>query len=470
MRAQFTQNILLLLVINFLIKPIYVLFIDAEVQNQVGTENYGVYFALFNFCFIFQILLDMGIVTYNSKQLSQNRGQGATYFSDILGTKILLILGFLGTIVISGMVLGYPHSYFPMILGLGSVMIFQSYFVFLRSNFSALGHFKVEAWLSALDKFLMIFIIGYLVYFSSQITIQRFIYGQIGSMLVAVIVGMLLLSRQFKLAIHFSLERSIKLLRQSWPYALTFILMILYTRIDAVMLERILDDNGRAAGVYATGYRLLDAVNMIGYYFSILLIPMFSKQLGDKLDVKPLADTALGFLLTIATSVTLLCWFYAPDIMDFIYDDITEENVLVFRLLMFGFWFLSLSYLFGSMISASGDLRNFNMMLVGGIIINWVLNLWLIPTEGAVGAAVATAFTQGGVFIGELILAIMMFKLRYTVGYILKVIVFIAMAAVIVWFIAEKLSFLWIFEFMISGFILIVVSFLFGFLRLFWTD
>ena len=109
-------------------------------------------------------------------------------------------------------------------------------------------------------------------------------------------------------------------------------------------------------------------------------------------------------------------------------------------------------------------------MLIGGIVVNWALNLWLIPTEGAVGAAIATAFTQGAVFIGELILAIMMFKLRYTGGYILKVIVFIVVAAVIVWFIGEKLSFLWIFEFLLSGIILMLVSFLFGFLRLFWTD
>jgi O-antigen/teichoic acid export membrane protein len=470
LRAKFTQNILLLLVINFLIKPIYVLFIDAEVQNQVGTESYGVYFALFNFCFIFQILLDMGIVTYNSKQLSQNRDQGAAYFSDILGTKIFLIIGFLSAIVLSGLLLGYPSSYFPMILGLGAVMIFQSYFVFLRSNFSALGHFKVEAWLSALDKFLMIFILGYLVYFSSQITIQRFIYGQLASMLVAVSVGMILLNQKFRLSIKFSLERSLKLLKGSWPYAMTFILMILYTRIDAVMLERMLDDNGRAAGVYATGYRLLDAVNMIGYYFSILLIPMFAKQIGDKLPVKPLADTALGFLLTIATAVTLLCWAYAPDIMGFVYDDVTAENVLVFRLLMFGFWFLSLSYLFGSMISASGDLKAFNRMLVGGIVINWALNLWLIPTEGAAGAAVATAFTQGAVFLGELVLAIRMFKLRYTVTYVLKVIVFMILGAAIVWFVVEKLTFLWIFECLISGILLVIVSFLFGFLRLSWTD
>jgi len=470
LRAQFTQNILLLLIINFLIKPIYVLFIDAEVQNQVGVEDYGVYFALFNFCFIFQILLDMGLVTYNSKQLSQNRDKGASYFADILGTKIFLVVGFMIALVAMGLFLGYPASYFPMILGVGLLMVFQSYFVFLRSNFSGLGNYRTEAWLSALDKFLMIFIIGYLVYFSAQITIQRFIYGQIISMAIAVVMGMILLRKHFPLTIRFSFGRSKKLLEESWPYALTFILMILYTRIDAVMLERMIDDNGRAAGIYATGYRLLDAVNMIGYYFSILLIPMFAKLLGDASDLKPLTNTALGFLLAIATTVTVLCWFYAPDIMNFVYDDISEENILVFRLLMCGFWFLSLSYLYGSMISASGDLKAFNMMLIIGVVVNWGINLWLIPTMGAVGAAIATAFTQGSVFIGQSILASRKFNLRYPTVYILKVIAFMALAVGIVWFLESKVSFLWIFEFLIGGILLMFASFLFGFLRLFWTD
>lgn len=452
-----------------MIKPIYVV-IDAEVQNQVGNENYGVYFALFNFCFIFQILLDMGLVTYNSMQLSKNRDKSSEYFGAILGTKVILILIFFSFITAAGGLLGYPSSYFPTLLGLGVIMVLQSLLVFVRSNFSALGFFRTEVFLSALDKLLMIFIIGYLVFVSKRIDIPAFIYSQIIALVLALSVAFFFLSRRMQLGFSFAFHKSKALLKKSFPFALVFILMILYTRIDGVMLERMIPDDGRSAGIYATGYRLLDAVNMIGYYFSILLVPMFSKQIGDKLDVFPLVKTATGIMVTIATIVTALSWAYAPEIMNLLYDNITAENIKVFKTLMFGFWFLNISYLYGSLMTAADDLRLLNYVMIAAIMVNWGLNLTLIPTHGAYGAAIATAITQGGVFLGQFILGITRFNVSYTAAYILKSILFIALSVALCQFIAEKISILWIFEFIMAGIILLAVSFLLGILRLQWTD
>jgi len=469
LQGKFTQNIFLLLIINLLIKPIYVV-IDAEVQNLVGNETYGVYFALFNFCFVFQIVLDMGMVTYNSMHLSKNRDQGSVYFADILGTKIILTFLFFAMITLAGWILGYPASYFPTLLGLGAIMVLQSLSVFVRSNFSALGFFRTEVFLSALDKLLMIFIIGYLVYKLKSIDIPGFIFSQLVALAGAVSIALFFLSRQMKLRFRLSLNDSLGLLRKSFPFALVFILMILYTRIDAVMLERMLPDEGRSAGVYAKGYRLLDAFNMIGYYFSILLVPMLSKQIGDKLDVFPLVKTATGIMLTIATVVTALSWSYAGDIMNLLYDTITEENIKVFKMLMFGFWFLSISYLFGSLMTAADDLKLLNYIMVAAIFVNWGLNLTLIPELGAYGAAIATAVTQGCVFLGQSMLGITRFKLSYTAAYILKSILFMLLSVVLCRFIAEKISILWIFESIIAGIILVSASFLLGIFRLKWTD
>ena len=50
-----------MVVLNLLVKPIAIFGIDAEVQDRVGTEDYGLYFALLNFSFLFNILLDFGI-------------------------------------------------------------------------------------------------------------------------------------------------------------------------------------------------------------------------------------------------------------------------------------------------------------------------------------------------------------------------------------------------------------------------
>ena len=61
MQKKFLTNLGLLVLVTLLVKPFWILFIDREVQNVVGTENYGFYFALLNFSFLFNILLGLGI-------------------------------------------------------------------------------------------------------------------------------------------------------------------------------------------------------------------------------------------------------------------------------------------------------------------------------------------------------------------------------------------------------------------------
>jgi len=111
LRNQFTSRIVLLLVLNVLIKPLYIIGIDAQVQNEVGHEAYGLYFALFNFCFLFQVILDMGILNYNSKEVAQDRTAVESHFSQAFSTKLILILLFFGAVCIGGIVLRYPSHY-----------------------------------------------------------------------------------------------------------------------------------------------------------------------------------------------------------------------------------------------------------------------------------------------------------------------------------------------------------------------
>ena len=454
------------MLINLLVKPLYVLFIDAEVQNRVGPQEYGVYFALFNFCFLFQIVLDMGIQNYNSKTISQNRAEVAEHFATVLGAKLILIVGFVAAVLVFGMLVGYPRQYFSTLLGVSVIMILQSLYVYLRSHFSAIGQFRTETWLSALDKILMLVVLGYFIYVQNVISIPRFIIGQALALGLAVGIAFVLLGNQFRLRVELSFDKTQKLIKQSFPYAVVFILMTLYTRMDSVMLERLLDDQGYSTGIYANGYRLLDAVNILGYLFAVLLLPMFAKLIGDKADVTQLTKTATGILLTLATIVTALCWTYAGDIMHFVYDEVSMDSIHVFRLLMLSFWFMSMSYIYGSLITASGDLRTFNMIFLVGIMINWIMNLWLIPSQGAVGAALTTLVTQVFVFCGQLLLAIQRFNLRYGTTYILKSFLFMVASAAIVYLISNNVALLWIFEAFISGICILLISFIMGFIRL----
>ena len=62
----------------------------------------------------------------------------------------------------------------------------------------------------------------------------------------------------------------------SWPYALLFLLLMTYHRVDAIMLERMAPNGAVQTGWYAMGYRLFEAANMVGFLFATLLLPYFT--------------------------------------------------------------------------------------------------------------------------------------------------------------------------------------------------
>ena len=73
-----------------LIKPFWIFGIDRTVQNLVGDESYGFYFALFNFSMILNILLDVGITNFNNRNISRYKFLLPKHLSNIVGLKLVL--------------------------------------------------------------------------------------------------------------------------------------------------------------------------------------------------------------------------------------------------------------------------------------------------------------------------------------------------------------------------------------------
>ncbi|MBK8505532.1 MAG: hypothetical protein IPL46_27045 [Saprospiraceae bacterium] len=71
MKKLFLSNLVLVIVLNASVKPLYIFGIDRGVQNAVGASAYGLYFALFNFVYLFQILNDFGIQNFNHSVFSK---------------------------------------------------------------------------------------------------------------------------------------------------------------------------------------------------------------------------------------------------------------------------------------------------------------------------------------------------------------------------------------------------------------
>ena len=145
--------------------------------------------------------------------------------------------------------------------------------------------YRVDSFLSALDKLLMIIICSILLWgpsFSEHFQIEYFIYAQTISLALTATLAFFIIGKYLKkLSFKFRTPFLKLILKESYPYALVVFLMTAYTRIDGVMIERMLPDGAFEAGVYVSAYRLLDASNMFAFLFAGLLLPMFAKIIKD---------------------------------------------------------------------------------------------------------------------------------------------------------------------------------------------
>src|SRR5438105_13033110 len=191
MQRKFVTNLALVLSLNLLIKPFWILGIDRYVQIAVGSEMYGYYASLFSFSFLFNILLDLGITNFNNKNISQNNHLLQKHFASLVLLRILLAVLYCVITVIAGMILGYTWDMFKMLLVLILNQVLISFILYLRSNLAGLHLFKTDSLISVLDRTIMISICGFLLWghvHDHTFDIRWFSYAQTVAYLITALV------------------------------------------------------------------------------------------------------------------------------------------------------------------------------------------------------------------------------------------------------------------------------------------
>lgn len=398
MRRFFVTNLFIVLLLNLLVKPFWIFGIDRSVQNAVGSEEYGFYFALFNFTLILNILLDLGITNYNNRNIAQHNQLLNKHLSNVLSLKIVLFIFYTIIVFALAFIVKYNERQMYLIIFLVINQFFLSLILYLRSNLSALHLFKTDSLISVLDRLIMIILCSLMLWtslFSKPFTIEKFVYAQTVSYVIAAAIALwIVFKKSGKIYLHIDWQFFIVFLKQSYPYALLILLMAFYNRIDGVMLERMLDNGKEQAGIYAQSFRILDAASMIAFLFSGLLLPMFSKMLKEKQDVYPLVQLSYRLIILPVLVFLVIAITYAPQIMNLLYHHSDHYSASVFRVLIIGLFATSTTYIYGTLLTSNGNLKELNKMAFITMLINIILNIILIPRFQALGSAFSSITAQ----------------------------------------------------------------------------
>jgi O-antigen/teichoic acid export membrane protein len=453
MQKKFVANLALLLFMNLLIKPIYILGIDRAVQVEVGAANYGIYFAIFNFTFLLTIILDFGITNFNNKNIAQNNHLLTKHFSSLVSLKLILALFYIIICVVAGFLIGYDIRLMKLLLVQGFNMFLVFFILYLRSNLAGLHLFKTDSIVSVLDRLILIVVCVIMLQkgvFKTEEGIMYFVYAQTFSyLLTAVTAFIIILSKTHTFKFKFEKAFSLMILKKSLPFAILTLLMSFYNRIDTVMIERILDDGDVQSGIYAQAFRILDATNMIAFLTAGMLLPIFSRMLKHKENIEPLVKLISTLLLTPAIVVGIGCLFFSTELMEFMYKEHVAESARIFGLLMMSFIAVSTTYIFGTLLTANGNMRQLNYMAASGMVLNIVLNYILIKQYDAFGSAVSSMITQFLTAGIQVFIAQKIFKFKVNVRLINTFIVFTVGIVGINYACHELLNFHWMIKFAI---------------------
>lgn len=386
---QFFKSLSWLLFLNLLIKPAWIFLIDRRVQNIVGHEEYGMYFALFNLTYVLLFIADAGLSNMLGQRLAANEKLD---IKQLLSVKFCLLLLYVvicfgvawATGVVQWSILGY------LIL----IQSLTSFFIFLRTLLTARQLFKTDAFFSILDKSLLfVLCIGPVYGLFYPITMLLFLQLQTISLSVATVTLWLTLLHKSGL----TAGNKIKISRlAAWvaPFVVIIFLMSMHNRLDAFLLERLHPRGAVQAGIYAMAYRLLDAGNMLGYLTATFLVPFLSRHKGDKMLIQNVVLFSRHGLLLFSAVVVSFVVQFSPWIQEVLYHTTDTYANIVLLLCVAALPAYYLTHIYGSALTATTFFRTFILIVFAAVLLNILLNLWLIPAYGAVGCCIAALCSQ----------------------------------------------------------------------------
>ncbi len=383
-----TQGFTIALIISVLIKPIWTLVIEPIVQNTVSSEKFGLYFALFNLTFLFRVIAEFGTNTVISKNIASGKG-GRNWFFATLQLRFLTGLIYLLAVGLFAWTIGYTQKQIILALFIALIHIFSLLFLLVKSALEGLQKYSYAGIISSFPRLIMIVLALGLILLNA-VSITSFVAIQVVGFATATLVVIAYLTRNLPADTKPSIYSVFK---SSLPYALLGFIMTLYTRIDAVMLERLHPNGSLETGWYAGAYRFIDAMWMYVHTGAVMLIAGFARHHDDLSETTRLMRWGVRFLAlpVIAGNVALLV--FANHLMPAIYVDGTNM-ITIAQILSFAGISGALGYIYSTYLTATGQTKFLNVFAVGTFVINIILNWILIPRFGASGAAIATVAAQ----------------------------------------------------------------------------
>jgi len=358
------------------------------VVRYLGPKDFGLYSYVLSFAWLFASFSSLGLESISTREIvkhpdRRNEINGTVFFLRLAGGIVALVVtGITLTII------GEETYTSILILIFSGSFIFQA-FTAIEYYFRGIVKAKYNAY--ALSASVIFSSALKVIFILQKASIIYFVMAATAEYLFLAI-GLVIVYRQNNLSIFnwkYSKAWASSLLKDSWPLALSGIVVMIYMRIDQVMIKNMMSDE--AVGYYAAAVRLCEAWYFIPVTLCNAIFPAIvnAKNVSEAFynnRMQKLYDLLTWLAIAIAIPVTI----FSSLIIQLLFgsDFSAASPVLTIYIWAGVAVFLGVAssqYLINENLTKLSFMRT-----LIGMILNVILNFILIPSYGIVGSAVAT--------------------------------------------------------------------------------
>jgi len=366
------------------------LFVGVWIARYLGPEQFGLFSYAQSFVGLFSIIAALGLDSIIVRELVKNESKkdeliNTAFFLKLIGAFIVLILLSIAINFTSND--SYTNS---LIFIIASATVFQSFnvvdfyfqsqvlskYIVYTNIFSLFLSSIVKIYLILNEASLEAF--AWVILFDSFILATGFLYFYIQK------------TSSFTMKyLSFNYNLGISLLKNSLPLIISSIVVSIYMKIDQVMIKEILGNE--AVGQYAAATRLSEAWYFIPVIISASLFPAIIHAKTQNKDIyHQKLQKLYDLMVLIAFSIAIPMTFIATWVIDILYgsDFKASGNVLIIHIWSGAFVFLTVAS--GKFLIAENMVMKTFYRNALAMIINIILNMYLIESYGIEGAAIAT--------------------------------------------------------------------------------
>ncbi|MEK7310842.1 MAG: flippase, partial [Chloroflexota bacterium] len=345
----------------------------------------------------FEIWANFGLNTYLTREVSRDRTHANRYLSNT--TLLRLSLGAASFPVLALVMLGL--SRFGSLAGDTALAIVllaiglapSSVSTGLTALFYAYEKAEYPAAITTLTTLLKVtfgalaLLLGYGFVGLAAVTI-------IVNTITMIVLAVLVVRQFFRPRFEFEPPLQRTMIRESWPLMLNHLLATLFFKVDVALLQPIRGDV--EVGWYSTGYKFIEAFNIIPSFFTVALFPVMSRQANEDRPALVRSYTlAVKLLVTTALPLAVVTTFLAPTMIGLLGgQEYLPHGAIALMLMVWSIpvgWINSVT---NYVLIALGQQRALTRAFIIGLTFNVIANLIFIPIYGYPAAAVITILSE----------------------------------------------------------------------------